>query len=176
MATGLTLKQEAFVAAYIGEANGNATEAARIAGYKLPHPQGAENLQKPTIAARIEEHRATIARKGIAVKQARIDTYAEIHRRLWQVVEERAADPGMAHIPGASGGFVVRTYKIAANGEHVEEYHPDTALQASLDANMKQMAQELGEWEAEGAGVSDSLLRRYIGVNVQVVLGANADS
>ena len=56
----LTLKQEAFIAAYLGAAKGNATEAARIAGYKHPNVQGAQNLAKPSIAARVADH---VARK-----------------------------------------------------------------------------------------------------------------
>jgi phage terminase small subunit len=51
----LTTKQELFVAAYLGEAHGNATEAARMAGYKTPHPEGSRLLRNPTIAARVSE-------------------------------------------------------------------------------------------------------------------------
>jgi phage terminase small subunit len=50
----LTLKQRDFVEAYIGAARGNASEAARIAGYKAPGQQGYENLKKPEIRAEIE--------------------------------------------------------------------------------------------------------------------------
>ncbi len=49
----LTLKQLKFVDAYLGKANGNATEAARIAGYAVPRQQGHENLTKPDISAEI---------------------------------------------------------------------------------------------------------------------------
>lgn len=42
----LTAKQGAFIDAYLGEAKMNATQAARIAGYKHPEAQGAENLRK----------------------------------------------------------------------------------------------------------------------------------
>lgn len=52
----LTIKQEAFIAAYLGEAKGNASEAARIAGYSKPAEQGYENLRKPQIASRVKEH------------------------------------------------------------------------------------------------------------------------
>lgn len=49
----LTEKQRRFVEAYMGEAAGNATEAARLAGYKGNANQlgsiGTENLQKPAI-------------------------------------------------------------------------------------------------------------------------------
>ena len=49
----LTHKQELFVAAYLGEAKGNASEAARIAGYKQPQVQGPRLLHNVAIAARV---------------------------------------------------------------------------------------------------------------------------
>ena len=55
----LTRKQQLFVAAYVGEAKGNATEAARIAGYggsdATLRQTGSENLTKPHIIAAVEE-------------------------------------------------------------------------------------------------------------------------
>ena len=56
--TELTLKQRLFVEAYTGEARGNATQAARLAGYrgndKTLAQVGKENLRKPTIANAIK--------------------------------------------------------------------------------------------------------------------------
>jgi phage terminase small subunit len=49
----LTHKQRRFVDAFLGESNGNASEAARVAGYAIPGQQGYENLKKPEIAAEI---------------------------------------------------------------------------------------------------------------------------
>lgn len=49
----LTPKQKAFADYYIE--TGNASEAARKAGYKCAEQQGKENLQKPTIIAYIAE-------------------------------------------------------------------------------------------------------------------------
>lgn len=51
---GLTYKQRLFVSYYLGTANGNATEAARLAGYAIPKAQGTENLAKPAIRAAID--------------------------------------------------------------------------------------------------------------------------
>lgn len=55
----LTLKQRRFVEFYCGAAKGNATEAARQAGYKgsdnTLRAVGAENLSKPSIQAAIKE-------------------------------------------------------------------------------------------------------------------------
>lgn len=51
----LSGKQRAFVLAYVGEARFNATEAARMAGYKDPEQSGWENKQNLEIRARIDE-------------------------------------------------------------------------------------------------------------------------
>ena len=57
--SGLTLKQQRFVAAYMGESQGNATDAARRAGYKGTDQTlgavGAENLKKPQIVSAIQD-------------------------------------------------------------------------------------------------------------------------
>ena len=57
----LTGKQKSFVSLYLGEANFNATLAARLAGYRATTKHsfesiGSENLQRPAIAEKIDEH------------------------------------------------------------------------------------------------------------------------
>lgn len=59
MSHKLTEKQTKFVDYYI-ETGGNATEAARKAGYKKPNPQGSENLAKPSIKAAIDARLAEL--------------------------------------------------------------------------------------------------------------------
>jgi hypothetical protein len=60
-AEGLTLKQRKFVDAYWGEAKGNATKSAKMAGYKgndvTLASVGKENLRKPRIRKAIEAAR-----------------------------------------------------------------------------------------------------------------------
>lgn len=51
----LSGKQKAFVDAYVGEARFNASEAARIAGYKDPGQSGWANKQNVEVRARIDE-------------------------------------------------------------------------------------------------------------------------
>lgn len=51
----LTPKQKAFIDAYVGEARGNATKAARIAGYADPEVSGWQNKQKAVVADAIRE-------------------------------------------------------------------------------------------------------------------------
>jgi len=59
----LTEKQRAFVEAYMGEAAGNATEAARIAGYSggdsTLSSVGSDNLRKPKIRQAIRDRVTT---------------------------------------------------------------------------------------------------------------------
>jgi hypothetical protein len=53
MATTLTGKRRAFIDAYLGEASGNATEAARIAGYATPKQEGSRLLREPAVESAI---------------------------------------------------------------------------------------------------------------------------
>lgn len=62
----LTAKRRAFVLAFIGEARGNATEAARRAGYAHPDPEGARLLGDARVAAAVEALRAPVEREAIA--------------------------------------------------------------------------------------------------------------
>lgn len=74
----LTAKQQKFVEHYA--ACGNATEAARLAGYKKPHPQGAENLLKPTIKAALQELTAPISHSRIATAVERQSFWSGLMR------------------------------------------------------------------------------------------------
>lgn len=73
MGNKLTHKQELFVNAYLGEAKGNATEAARLAGYNgndvTLGQVGAENLKKPQIAELIEKRTSEAAMSATEVLQ-----------------------------------------------------------------------------------------------------------
>lgn len=51
----LPYKRRLFVEAYAGEAKGNATEAARIAGYKQPQAQGSRLLKNVEVSRALEE-------------------------------------------------------------------------------------------------------------------------
>jgi phage terminase small subunit len=74
-----TLKEQRFVNAYLGDANGNATEAARIAGYSAKsydamRKAASETLTKPHVRAHID-----------AVLMAEAMSQAEILRELRDV-------------------------------------------------------------------------------------------
>lgn len=73
MGKRLTVKQAAFVGFYLGDAKGNATKAAILAGYskKTAGSIGDENLKKPAISAAIAKRRAAIEKK-LEISQERI--------------------------------------------------------------------------------------------------------
>jgi len=79
MMSKLTLKQQAFIDAYMGESRGNATDAARRAGYKgsdgTLQSVGAANLLKPVIADAITKRRQ-------ALDESRILTIEQIQEML----------------------------------------------------------------------------------------------
>lgn len=57
----LTYKQRMFVHYFTGESNGNATDAARKAGYRTPGEQGRQILRIPWVSAAIKSRTANIA-------------------------------------------------------------------------------------------------------------------
>lgn len=87
MAATLTPKQARFVEAYMGAAAGNATEAARLAGYKgndvTLASVGKENLRKPQIAEQI----------NLLQKEDPLVADREERQRFWSaVMRDKNAD------------------------------------------------------------------------------------
>lgn len=76
---GLTLKQRRFCEHYASN-GGNATRAAAEAGYKQPHPQGAENLQKPTIQAALDLLQKSTNSEAIATREERQSFWTAVMR------------------------------------------------------------------------------------------------
>ena len=158
-ANGLTEKQRLFVVAFLGAARGNATEAARLAGYRGSRVTlgavGGENLEKPRIAEAIAEHLALTRREGIAMKQARLDSLNERWWKCWQVIEARAAeaerDPGAP--AAARSGLLARREVPTRDGEIVE-WAVDVGLLKEMRETEKQMAAEMGEGLAQKVDVS----------------------
>lgn len=145
---GLNPKQQHFVAAYIGEAKHNATEAARIAGYKQPHVKGSQLLAIVSVKEAIAEHLAAVKKRGIADKQYRINALVRRQQLMEQVIAERA-DEYDGEAAGAGTGLLVRQTKMLGAGElarEIVEYALDAGLLREMRDHEKQIAQELGEW------------------------------
>lgn len=167
----LNLQQEKFVSAYIGEANGNATEAARMAGYKQPRMHGSRLLTNDDIAAAIAEYKAEVKARGIAEKQNRIDAANDRHRRMQAIIEARqlryqaaldvdspeaAAAQAAKKVFGgevpyeATTGLLAAKETMTSTGMRIVEYHLDAPLLKSMLEHEKQVAQEVGEWVEKG--------------------------
>ena len=71
-------KRQAFLLPLIGEAMGNATAAARIAGYKAPHVEGARLLGIASVKGVLEAYRSSQTSSKIA-------TAAEL-QELWTAI------------------------------------------------------------------------------------------
>lgn len=125
----LTPKQKAFADNYIAN-GGNATDAARKAGYKQPEVQGYENLRKPNIAAYIAERQAEIDK----LNGTDIMSLADIQKRRSQIASGALKD---------SFGFT------PAFGEQLKAM---SDLEKALTIKEAQEAQKKAEEEARRAG------------------------
>jgi phage terminase small subunit len=100
----LTPKQQAFVAAYVGEAKGNATQAARLAGYEgndlTLRAVGAENLTKPAIIAALDVFRMATHTEAIMSAQEMAERLSRLSRGDETLTEKRL-------VSGGKDGFVV---------------------------------------------------------------------
>jgi hypothetical protein len=136
----------------------------------------------PDFAARVEGHRSAIREavrsRGIAIKENRVAALEDRWRRLRRVIEQRAASPQFAEVPGGSTGLISRDQKGLGKGEDfeiVDVYRVDTGLLKELREHEKQAAQELGQWadkhEISGpdggaipVSIFDEALRKVYGV------------
>lgn len=144
----LTGKQYAFVAAYLGDARFNATEAARRAGYATPMQEGWRLLRKAEIQAAIQSWRDETKAIAIANLEYRVRQLDDMERRYADLIAARAADMA-GEAAGGETGLLVRQHKVVGVGpmaEAVTEYVADTAVTKERRELHKQAAQELGQW------------------------------
>jgi phage terminase small subunit len=122
----LTEKHRRFVEAYSGN-GGNALAAATVAGYSKPHPQGAENLQKPTVQKAIESLRMSTTSSAIMTRRER--------QELWSAMIRDKSIPTMARLRASEllgrsqGDFLERT-EISGGYETI----PDCIRRIRIDA------------------------------------------
>lgn len=142
--THMNDKRQKFIAAYLGPARLNATEAARIAGYKTPRQEGSRLLSNADIQGEIQAWRDEIKRQGIADQTFRIERLNDLDRRYWDLIEARASE--YVNVPGGVTGLIVRQFRPDGDGGFLTEYVADVAVTREIRELQKQMAQELGEW------------------------------
>lgn len=108
---------------------------------------------RPVFQAAVAEHRARIAasisRFWVAKRRKRVKRLQELADAAISVIEQRAADPTLADVPGGTTGLMLRDVKVVGTGEDAERvdmYRVDTALMAEIRNTLKQAAQEVGDW------------------------------
>lgn len=144
----LSDKQHAFVAAYLGKAERNATEAARIAGYKHPNQQGPRLLVNVGVSQAIADWREEVKQEAITEQRYRIARLADLERKFTTLIAERAEDMG-GETAGGGTGLLVRQRKMLGGGEHgyeITEYTADTAVTKEIRELLKHASQEIGDW------------------------------
>lgn len=142
----LNQRERAFVAAYVGTAAGNATAAARIAGYKgktdaVIWTTASRVLSLTKVQRAIADANAVIARKGIRVKENRLNRL----QKRWDAIDHEITARGAATAPGfntAGTGIMA----IEIDDLHRVKIRADTALLKEERELAKQAAIELGEW------------------------------
>lgn len=110
--------------------------------------------QSEAFQARVSElvaaYRERILREGIADRVKRVKALDDRWRRMQQVIEERATDPQMAHVPGGTSGLLCHTIKGVGRGDDfqlIDLYAVDDGLLSEMRATEKQAAIEAGQWE-----------------------------
>ncbi len=175
----LTAKQKGFVAAFTSLARGNATEAAKLAGYAATKRStlaeiGRENLRKPGIASAVEAAFAEFRREGATLKEVRLAAKNERWWALMRVLAHRAAryraqigdhDAEAAAAEAArrvfgrvvpfeaTEGLLVEKETVSGNVRSVE-WSVDVAMLKELRELEKDIAAEVGE--APGVNVTHS--------------------
>ena len=161
----LSLKMRTFCLAYVGEANGNATEAARIAGYKgndvTLWAVASENLRKPQVAAFIEELRRDAEKKASGKILSATETLVGLTRIALADIAEVFEEDGSFDLQKAKKRNVSRLIKSIsfdkdtglmtklemhnAHGAHVDlgKYHKLFTEKLELRFDAKKLAAEL---------------------------------
>jgi hypothetical protein len=102
----------------------------------------------PNFAWRVEDLRKQNAQEfadlAIATKTGRVRILSRLYSKLQRVIEERAADPLMATIPGGKTGLLVLKMK-SLGGKIIIESRIDVKLIREIRSIMEQVRKELGQ-------------------------------
>jgi phage terminase small subunit len=129
---GLTEKRRRFVLAYVGEALGNATEAARIAGYAHPNQQGSETLAILCVQKAIQALTAPKENEAIATSEA-------LHKRLSDIALGRDSDAKPSDSVNATKLLLTARGELVKRVERVEHAGSKDELIARLEATLAKL-------------------------------------
>lgn len=122
MAIKLTEKQRRFVEAYMGEAKGNATQAARLAGYKgndvTLSAVGKENLGKPLVIAAVAER---VASCSLVASREELQQIWTRYARGEASDDDKAILKGSELLAKSQGAFIERRELSGPNGAPLQQ-------------------------------------------------------
>jgi hypothetical protein len=131
-----TDKQKQFVEAFCGDACGNATQAAKLAGYSDKSraslaAQGAENLEKPKIQAAI---------RAIRENEPRIADPAEIQAFWTRQMREDGSKKAARDLAKSQGMF---TQQIEVSGPDGDPIEQQLAISDMSDEALSEMLEKM---------------------------------
>jgi hypothetical protein len=115
----------------------------------------------PEFQARVNEHREDFRKRILGSRYCRREHRILVRQQLidkcLRIIEERSNWPGMEKIPGGKTGLVIPQVRQIA-GRLITEYVTDTATETIIRANLREIAQEVGELRGNelGPGVVDA--------------------
>lgn len=115
----LTRKQFVWLTYYLGEAHFNATEAARLAGYKLPRISGPENLHKPAVQEAIAKWWAS---KGMTTDEV-VARLAEQARAEYSAYIREDGTVDLAKMLANGKGHLIKGTRWDRNGNLTVEFY-----------------------------------------------------
>jgi phage terminase small subunit len=117
-------KQRRFVEAYTGPAQGNATEAARMVGYKHPTTQGPRLLENVGVAEAIQAATSHVRSAAIATREERQELLTAMMRG--EVEDARPSDRLKAtEILGKMQGDFIEKHHVTHEGTARVVFYPD---------------------------------------------------
>jgi hypothetical protein len=106
-------------------------------------------LRNATIRSRVAQIQAELSVGTIALeissRNARVRALQDRWDRMRQVIDQRAASPDFAKVPGGTTGLLCRDLRC----RDTPVYKVDTGLLAELRAHEQQAAQELSQWQTK---------------------------
>jgi hypothetical protein len=104
----------------------------------------------PEFRARVREHVAnyqrTVFSSGYSRRDNRILLRQHTIDKCLAIIAERGARPEMQKIPGGSTGMLTLKIRQIGGGRVATEYLVDVRIDEVIRANLREIAQELGEW------------------------------
>ncbi len=104
---------------------------------------------RAVVCSRIRELQETLSAGTIALeissRNARVQALQNRWDKMRRVIDERAASPDFADVPGGTTGLLCKDYKGKVADTVV--YKVDTGLLAELRGHERQAAEELGQWK-----------------------------